>query len=766
MKIKLLIFLLTLSSVSIFAQKTKTIELFDPETKSPIVGANIYNKSTSTGTISDNSGKATLLGKPSDSIVISHVNFNKKTFTFNRLPNVIRLKTKSLGEIVVVSDERRISSINKLPIRDIDLPATTNAVSSKLMEQRNPTDLGDAMKSATGVRPINRYGGFQTFRIRGFNNFVLLTDGVRDERHNLSTSAPSTNLANVERIEVLKGPASVLFGHSALGGIINIVRRKSTHALSGNFSTTYGSFNTYNMSGGIGGPVTKKLNYRADFGITRSSGWRDYGVVTNNASLMLDYELSKNDRIELYLQANNDQYDTDTGILMDDDGSLVEGLDPETRFNDPQDFLKHKRFDVQLKYNHRFSKKMILTNHFSWSADDINYMSTEFLEFNITKDSIKRAFPFYFNHTTFTVQNQLDLSYSFETGSVKHKSVIGYNLSVLDRKTFGGGVEGPGTFTTIAVQNPILNQGFIEPVDNNVRAREELVNAFYVQDWMKFSSKLKALIGVRYDIFTGTYYRDELNSDRSVENAGDRTEIPSTALTYRAGLVYQPIEMVSLFTSYSNYFKPSRTITPDGQIFDPEKGYQAELGVKWDQSRAISATLSAFYLQKNNIVERNAVDVFNQIGEADSKGIELDVEYTQLKGLYIKVGYAFVDARVRAFDDESLQATRAGNKLRYAPDHLVNAWASYEFQNSGLKGFGLGSGLNYTGENYTNTANTFKLPAYYTWDATVFYKTKNVRVAFNLNNITDQLYYTDAIYGNQFFPGLKRNFKLSLAYKF
>lgn len=97
------------------------------------------------------------------------------------------------------------------------------------MQQRNVFDIGDAVKSVTGVRPINRYGGFQTFRIRGFNNFVMLVDGVRDERHNISTSAPSTNLANVERIEVLKGPAGVLYGHSALGGIINIVRKKNLH---------------------------------------------------------------------------------------------------------------------------------------------------------------------------------------------------------------------------------------------------------------------------------------------------------------------------------------------------------------------------------------------------------------------------------------------------------------------------------------------------------------------------------------------------------
>nr|WP_299382223.1 TonB-dependent siderophore receptor [Allomuricauda sp.] len=769
MKTKITFLLLAIATVSAFAQDRKKFTLLDSETKLPVVSANVLNQASSIGTTSDSDGKFQITGNPSDSIIISHINYTKIVYSFQDMPDIIYIDANQtrLNEVAVTAQRERVAALNKIPIKNIDLPATTNAISAKILEQRNPTDLGDAVKSATGVRPINRYGGFQTFRIRGFNNFVLLVDGVRDERHNLSTSAPSTNLANVERIEVLKGPASVLFGHSALGGIINIVRKKPSSIQTGNFNATYGSFDTYNMAAGIGGPISEKLKYRVDFGTTRSNGWRDYGVVTNNGSLMLDYELSDKDRIEVYLQANNDQYDTDTGIPVDDDGSLVDGMNPETRYNDPQDFLKHKRFDVQLKYHRRLNDRLHLTNHFAWSDDDINYLSTEFLEFNEARDSITRAFPFYFNHTTSTIQNQLDLSYNFETGNVEHKSLVGYNISILDRKSYRGNVVGPGTFTTIAVQNPILNQGHIEVIDTRVNVREELVNAFYLQDWMKFSNKLKALVGIRYDIFSGTYYTDELNPDRSLSTAGEQTSIPSTALTYRAGIVYQPMETTSLFASYSNYFKPSRTITPDGQVFDPERGYQAELGVKWEKLNLISATLSGFYMLKNNIVERNTVNEFNQIGEADSKGVEVDIEYTPIKELYIKAGYAYADARVRAFDEASLQATRAGNKLRFAPEHLLNGWASYEFKEGKIKGFGFGSGINFTGANYTDSANTFELPSYYTWDTTVFYNTgKGIRIAFNLNNITDQLYYTDAIYGNQFFPGMERNFKLSLGYSF
>ena len=769
MKRNLLTVLICLVGIIAKAQQTKSIKILSSLERTPIEKVTVYNTTTGNVVTTSNQGIASIEGKQGDSILINHATYHPIHTVFESLPEVIYLEfyLVELPELVLIKEVKQQSyTLNKLPVDNLDLPVTTNGVSQELMIQRNATDLGEATKSATGVRPINRYGGFQTFRIRGFNNFVLLNDGVRDERHNLSTSAPSTNLANVERIEVLKGPASVLFGHSALGGIINVVHKKPSATQMGDFKITYGSFDTYNMSIGLGGPINERLQYRADFGMTRSNGWRDYGIATNNGSLTLNYLLSDRDVITVSLQANKDQYDTDTGLPVDENGSLVSGMEPETRYNDPQDYLKHKRLDVQLKYKHEFSESLRLTNLFSWSNDDINYLSTEWLTFNATKDSLKRAFPFYFNHTTNTTQNQLDLSYSFETGALKHHAVVGHSLSLLHRKTFGGGVEGPGTFTTVSIQNPTLNQGHIESVDNNVRAREEFVNGFYVQDWISLSEKLKVLLGLRYDAFSGTYYRDELNADRSIKASGKQTTIPSSALTYRGGLVFKPREDMSVFASYSNYFKPSRTISPSNQVFDPEKGFQTEAGIKWEKSGLLAATLSTFYILKNNIVERNTANVYNQIGEAESKGVEIDLDYRPIKGLFIKAGYAFTHTNIRSFDEEALQATKAGNKLRFAPEHLANAWVSYTLSKGTLKGLGIGAGANLVSENFTNSSNTYKLPSYVIVDASIFYQAKRTRLAFNAYNLGDKLYFTDAIYDYQFFPGMKRNYKLSISHSF
>lgn len=770
MKKYLTILLLVALHGYVVAQTKVSVKVIDAKTSQELPFVSVLNLSSNKGTSSNEYGNFTITGENNDLIKISSVGYITQTTLYSKLVKKSQIElipsSQILDEVSIHGNSKRAISINKIAIQNLDSPIITNSVDSKILEQRNVSSLGEAVKSATGVRPINRYGGFQTFRIRGFNNFVLLNDGVRDERHNLSTSAPSTNLANIERIEVLKGPASVLLGHSALGGVINLVHKKPSNIQNGEFKVTHGSFNTVNMQGGIGGPINEKLTYRVDFGTTRTDGWRDLGVATNNGALALNYEISKKDNIELSIQANNDLYDTDTGIPVDVNGAVVEGMDPETRYNDPQDYLKHKRKDLQLKYTHEFSDKLKLTNHFSWSDDDINYLSTEFLELNEAKDSIKRAYPYYFNHVTKTIQNQLDLSYEFTTGSIKHKSVIGHSLSVLDRKTYGGSVIGPGTFATISVVNPILNQGFIEAVDEKVQVREEVVNGFYIQDWMNFSDNIKMLLGLRYDIFNGTYYENIIDNDRVLLGKGEKTEIPSTALTYRVGLVYQPFKNASIFGSYSNYFKPSRVVSPSNQIFDPEEGFQLEAGVKLEDANKYSITLSAFYLQKNNIVEVNTVDEYNQIGEADSKGIELDIYYEILEGFSFKGGYAYVDARIRDFDSEGLQAIKDGNKLKYAPDHMANGWLNYNKLKGFAKGLGLGVGFNYVSENYTNSSNTYILPSYTTIDATVYYYINNVRLGLNLNNITDKLYFTDAIYSSQFFPGMGRNVKVSLGYKF
>jgi len=763
-----------LISTAGFSQHFGTINgSIQNETGEPVIGIHVRLEGTSFATITNESGRFEIKNIPvgSYTFLASGIGYEAKKENIDIKRNELTLlqyklnsKTNELSEVVISSGlNRSFNSVNKIDVALRDMPITTSKVSVKTIEQRGADDLGEAMKNTTGVRANNTYGGFQHFTIRGFSNFVLLVDGVRDERHNISTSAPNTNLANVESIEVLKGPASVLFGHSALGGIINIARKRPTANFKADFSATYGSFNTRRMRAGAGGAISDKLRYRVDFGMSDTDGYRHSGSNTNNGYLALEYTPTDKDLLYLTIGANKDIYDTDAGIPMLAGSRIIPGLDVNTRYNDPADFLKHTRYDYQLKYVHTFNERLKLSNQISYYDDNINYFSTEELTPNATLDSINRSYPFYFNHLTKPLQNQLELTYEFNTGRIEHKLLVGYSLSLLNRKTYNGDVYGLGKNATVAISNPVLNQGYINFTDQNYRATIENVHGIYVQDWIKITDNLKALAGLRYDIFDGTYYSNLVNADRNVTEKGAKSTISKAALTYRAGLVYQPIEPLSIYGSYSTYFKPARRVAPNGETFDPETGYQGEVGSRLELSSRWSANLAFYYMRKNNQLEALPGGMYKRIGSAESKGFEAEISGSLLPGLDVTAGYTYSKAKYLPYKTAEINPA-ADKRVAFAPTNMLNAWLNYELQTTALKGLSIGAGANYMSETFTTSANNYALPGYTTTDIAIGYRVGRVGLRFNINNVLNEKYFANAIFDNQFSPGPTRNFLLSLKY--
>lgn len=743
------------------------------ETGEPLPAITIRLDGTRLGAVTTEDGQFTLKHVPAGTYTLtaSGVGYEARQENVTVLANEtitlryqLNSRTHELSTVTVTSARvPAFATVNKLAVPVRDMPVTTSSVSVRTIEQRGSDELGDALKNTTGVRANNTYGGFQDFTIRGFANFVLLIDGVRDERHNISTSAPSTNLANVERIDVLKGPASVLFGHSALGGIINIVRKRPTSEQKVDFSATYGSFNTRRMRAGVGGSLSSTLRYRADFGLSATDGYRQFATNTSNAYLALEYTPTTRDYFYLTVGANNDRYATDTGIPVLPGSMVAPGMDRTTRYNDPADFLKNTNYNGQLRYSRQLSPNLRLSNQLSYYYDNIDYFSTEELTFNARRDSLTRSFPFYFNHITKPLQNQLELTYDLNAAGVEQKILVGYSLSVLDRKTYRGTIFGPGKFAQIAVQNPILNQGYIDAVATQYQASDETVHGLYVQDWIRFSDKLKALAGLRYDNFRGIYYTDQVDANRTVTQSGVKTPIQVSALTYRLGVVYQPIEPLSIYGSYSTYFKPSRRIAPNGDRFDPETGYQAEIGSRLDLASRWTTTASLYYMRKNNQVESLPGGVFRRVGSAESKGVEVELQGSAVAGLDLTAGYTFTQATYLPYAGSEINPA-AGNTLLLAPKHMVNLWANYELQRSVLRGLSISAGTNYMSDTYTNSTNTYMLPAYTVVDAALGYRINKVGLRLNVNNLFNERYFNNVIFDNQFYPGATRNYLLTLKY--
>jgi len=668
----------------------------------------------------------------------------------------------NLSEVNINANKQSRGTLKlNAPLKQI--PVTFNSIGKTILDAQGRDDFQSALKNVSGVNPVETYGGFQQFVIRGFTDFLFLVDGFRDERQNISESAPMSSTAAVDHIEVIKGPASVLFGHSALGGIINVIRKQPAAIPTYDFSIAYGSYNTRRMTVGAGGAITNKLTYRFDFGISDQDGWRKAGYSKTNGYLALNYALSAHDDFEFQVGGSKDNYKLDAGIPTVN-GVIPAGVALSTRYNTPQDDMKYSRTDFQLKYSHIFSPETKLTETIAYANDIYHYLSSEELYLTANKDSVQRGY-FNFDTSLKPLQNTLELSSIWHTGSVEQKFTFGNSLNYLDWKRLQDN-NLPASATTVSAINPVETQPDIVVSNNNRKILNELSTSFYLQDWIKFSSQLKGLVGLRYDYFDGKYRTDNLNTLNTFTN-GAVSDRKTNAFTYRFGLVYEPVESVSIYGSYSNYFKPARQIPVNDIMLKPETGHMSEIGVKVELTDKLSSTTSVYYISKSDIIINKGAGVYDQAGRAVSKGIEEDLTYTMNVHFSMIAGYSYTNARFTDYI-EGGNLNLKGNRLFYAPDHQANLWATYRFaQHLGDNGFNFSLGGNYTGNSYADNENTVKLPSYTIINAAIHYQFKHAEIGLNVNNVFNKTeYFVSAINGNQLYPGKPANYLASVRYKF
>lgn len=681
--------------------------------------------------------------------------------------------TQTIAE-VIVNIEKKIN-VNYLNIKGNEAPMTINVLDNKILEEMNISKIEDVTQNTPGIHSVNQYGAFQFFNVRGFDNFVVLNDGIRDERHTITQSAPMTNLANVERIEVLKGPSGEMFGHSALGGVINIVRKKPSEVIMGNVSASYGSYNTQNYVFGFSGAaVPNKLQFRFDAGVSKTDGWRNIAEKNNNFATTLQYLINEHSMLEFFYQYTNDKYAGDAGIPTDNFGNVIAGIDYTTNYNNPYDFTKNIRQEFKLKFSHTFDNSK-LTNVVSYYDDNIDYMVDEVLFYNPSQNTITLYNgAYHFNHLTKPLSNQLDYHFRFNTGKISHQAMLGNTISYLNRQTLYRDVVYESSEVNVYPNFTPRTPGEV----SRIFEFEELFVGTYFHDWIEFSDNFKTLIGLRYDFFKGTYH-----PRRAIQTPQTTHKDEFNNLSFRLGVSYQPIkDFMTLYATGSNFFKPTRahnhrTDTP----FLPQRGFQTEVGVKFHQKDKYNITVAGFYIEKSNVIVGH--NILSQVGGANSKGFELDADFTIARNLYLKVGYAYTDARFISKGQSDDNQEIVSNKTPWTPLHTANSWVNYEFDNNALKGLGLGLGVYFADKTYQNQFNTQYLPSYTFANGTIYYQTKyNLRLGVNVDNLFDTLYFRSALSNNdlysndptyepyqsamQTYPAKGRNYRITLTYNF
>ena len=760
--------------------------------------------------------------------------------------------TYNLQEVVIQTARKARPQITKLDVPMKYLPLSVNGIESKSLEIRGIRNIQDAVRFMPGIRIQTSYGAFQQISVRGFDHAVLMIDGVRDERSAINNSYPVPDLSAVESIELLKGPASVLYGHSAVGGILNIVRKAPTERQTLNARVAYGSFENKEATLGVGGKLLGPVNYYANVNYADQTGWRDNGNRRFSGYLALNAQLTSNDFIDIRTGFNRDYYGTEIGLpdIMTQDiyntsdnqlylhkNDMLPGLDKTARYNNESDFMRNYSWNISGQYTHQFSESMKLVDRLSFTSDDINYFGTEKLDYlesdepiynhyywksptekkYICLDTVYLSFPLRFSHIAKTVSNSLELNGHFYTGEVKHNYMGGYSFVALNRTSYSGynlgeDVQGPGLYSHVSVYDP-HSMGYMISRFSEATVTHHYANSIYLQDMIELNDQWKILAALRGDFYR--YLSAEATTPtgkREYENHGSFNRVRNKALTYRFGAVYLPHPNTSLYASFASFFKPIRTFYRDNviyvdangerfnptrneEVFKPENGYQAEVGVKYDLSRFLQANASLFYIRKMNSTatltnsyqtevdgQTKKLTVIGQVGVQDSKGFDFDVTVTPLPTLVFTLGYGFNDSKIRKMkevkDPELAQAiygsdaqaakdklnSQEGNWQANVPNQTFYAYGSYTIPKGWLKNLEFHFSSSYTGKVYRNTANSTWFDPYWITDLGASYTVNNhIHLTVNVNNLFNKSYYNQAL-GNQLVPSMPRNFQVALSY--
>ncbi|MBW4685340.1 MAG: TonB-dependent siderophore receptor [Komarekiella atlantica HA4396-MV6] len=646
------------------------------------------------------------------------------------------------------------------PLRDV--PQAIQVIPQQVLQDQQVRRLNEALRNAPGVIADNsERSAFEGFTIRGFSNRNIIRNGLRDDT-NITTNV---NTENIEQIEVLRGPASVLFGQGGGGGTINIVTKKPQSTPSYSIEGTIGSFDTFGGSIDFTGPLNddKTFLYRLNASASTTDTFVDffekerYLIAPSFTWLMGD-----NTQLTLEAEYSDQKQPNDRGlpavgtVLPNPNGKI-----PISRFiGEPfSEIDKNNRQSLRIGYNfeHRFDENWQFRNNFNFSYLSVAQNSlfpSELLEDNRTLERglvVSKFAQQAYNLDTNVVGN-------FKTGSIDHKLLFGIDIS--RNVEYNEGRVFFRELGAIDIFNPIYRRDSagtdLEEIPNEPTISDGL--GIYLQDQIAFSENFKLVLGGRFDIVT-----------QKLENAqGETTSFQQDeAFSPRIGLVYQPSQAVSLYTNYSRSFQQVTGTNLDRRLFEPERGTQYEVGIKVDWTNNLSSTLALYQITRSNVLTTDLRDPSGnssiQTGEQRSQGIELDITGEIAPGWKIIGGYAYTDAEVTESENPNIPE---GNRINNVPEHAFSLWSTYELQKGNLQGLGFGLGLFYVGEREGDLDNSFSVPSYLRTDAALFYRRNNFRAALNMQNLFDNEYFETSESSLRVFPGAPRTVKFTLGWQF
>ena len=662
----------------------------------------------------------------------------------------------------------RTATGTKTDVAINEVPQSVSVVTRDQIDARGARSIAEALAYtagvATGQRGESTGLGNANVVIRGFGGTGTINeywDGFKVIGTNFGISGIDSYL--FERVEVLRGPTSVLYGQNQPGGVVNSVSKRPPAKQQGEVQILGGTFDTKELNVDVGGPIVDggELSYRVVALLSDEEGQADFNDRRRRlVAPSLSWAPSSATTLTMQLVYQND--DAGGGVL----GSLPAA---GTLFDSPNGRLPRERFTGDPNYD-RWDREILSAGYFlehafsdKWSArQNFRYLETTLDSRNVYGTTLqddnrtvnRSAFGLKESSESFTVDNQLEGH--FRTGPLSHNILLGADLLWRNGSTLRRFSSAP----TLDLFAPVYFQPIPEPSVFQDNDDEQLWFGLYAQNQIKFERWILTL-GGRHD-----WADDELTDKRN----DDTTKTNDKAFTGRVGLGYAFENGITPYIGYAESFEPQSGVDIFGDRFEPTTGEQYEIGLKYDvPDHNAFVTLSAFELTQQNRLTTDPNDNRNSIqtGEIRSRGIELEGVASFKNGWDLTASYTFLDQEITKSNDGDL-----GKRPAAIPRETASLWASYGFEGGALHGVRIGGGVRYVGRSEGDRLNTFDVPSYTLFDASLDYdlsklgkRFENWHVAVNASNLTDETYVASCNNVNTCYYGIGRSVIARLKYQ-
>lgn len=637
------------------------------------------------------------------------------------------------------------------PLRDI--PQTIDVVGLKVMQDQRALSLQDVLKNVPGVGFSHGDGQRDQVSIRGFTAIAdQFIDGVRDD------ALYFRDLSNIERVEVVKGPASVLYGRGSSGGLINRVTRKPGLDIAA-VTASFGAWDDGRIEFDLGKALPSAA-LRVTGAVERADSYRDAQFLKREA-VAPAVTVALGDDTSLLIQADylRDKRVTDFGVPAYR-GRPVE-VDAGTYYGAANardvDTSQSKVASGTATLSHQFGEGLKFRNalrYYNYSLSRFNTLPGSVDEaaqtVSLNRSNVERDEQGWFN--------QAELTQDLTLGATNHQLLYGVEVGrqVKDALTYSR--NGVATVSLFNPVSPILARTVPGAPTADNRTIFKTVGV-YTQDLVSLGKHWKALVGVRYDRF-------EQATDQRLASLTDLSRTDKS-WSPRLGLVWQPAKTQSYYASWSRSFQPSGetfALAASNADIAPEETTNREVGGKFDflDGRA-SATVSVFRLERTGIKATDPATLrIIPIGVQRTDGVELTGNLDLANGWRAIAGYAYLDAKVT--ESIAIDAGRPiqGKRATITPKHGANLWLTKDLGGR----YGFGAGANYVGDRFANPGNTVTLPAYATVDAMVWKRFGPLVAQLNVSNLFDEGYFVSG-HGtspNLNLPGAPRSAMVTLRY--